>query len=150
MRPLPHQIEHDHHDTGATDQHHHPHHHPHPHPAVEPVVEPANIGAGQGAVLLDIGEGVGALVLYTGPGMLNTEIEISPAGQDDRRTHVAVLARPGQHPPLHAAVYPTLDAGRWTLWDPATGKQTLTVTINDGGITEARWPGPPTSGRHGA
>ena len=129
MRPPTNQVDdHGHNHDGADPAHHH-----HPHPVATPttqtasqavnqaVTEAANIGAGEGAVLLDIGDGAGALILYTDPDMLGTEIEISPVGQDDRRTHVAVLARPGQDPPLHAAVYP--DARRRSRAKKVPAKQ---------------------------
>jgi hypothetical protein len=101
--------------------------------------EAGNAGAGQGPVLIDVGEGAGALVLHAPASMNGAEIEISPVGQDGRRTHVAVLARPVGHRVLHAAVYPSLTAGPWQLWHP-DGTITLTVHIVAGQVTEVRWP----------
>jgi hypothetical protein len=123
-------------------EHPHDHSHPHPHPDT-PLAEAQNAAAGEGAVMLDIGDGVGALVLYAAASAAGLEIDISPDGADHARTHVAVLPRPAGssepgHPPLHAAVYPTLAAGTWNLWHP-DGEIALTVDIRDGEVTEARW-----------
>lgn len=40
----------------------------------------------------------------------------------------------------YAAVYPTLAAGTWNLWDPQSDVVALTVTVADGEVTQARWP----------
>jgi hypothetical protein len=105
-------------------------------------VEPANVGAGDGAVVLDIGDGIGALVLHTTAALVGAEIEISPDGHDQDRRHVAVLARPGGSG-IYAAVYPDLPFGTWNLWHPVTNRIALTVTVADGRITEADWPAAP-------
>jgi hypothetical protein len=50
--------------------------------------------AGQGAVLVNIGEDVGALVVHMPADMAGEEIEIRPAAEDraaEHRPHVAVL-----------------------------------------------------------
>jgi hypothetical protein len=119
------------HDHGA---------HLHTHEA--PDAELLNLGAGEGTVMLDIGDGVGALVLYADADAAGLEIEITPAGRDEQRSHVAVLARPGvpgsAGQPIFAAVYPTLEAGRWNLWTPGGGVA-MSVDVTDGAVTEARW-----------
>jgi hypothetical protein len=103
--------------------------------------EAHNASAGQGPVLLDVGAGAGALVL-TAPARLHlAEIEVSPVGHDDERTHVAVLPRPTVDGPVFAAVYPTLAAGRWTVWSPEpAGAAVLVVDVPDGGVAHATWP----------
>jgi hypothetical protein len=101
--------------------------------------ETHNAHAGSGPVLVDIGDGTGALVLHTEPDLAGAEIEISPVGHDDRRSHVAVHARPVPGGTLHAAVYPSLPAGTWQLWDPHTNTARQTVTITDGEVTQAHW-----------
>jgi len=67
-------------------------------------------------VMLDLGPGVGALVLHTGADLHGMEIEISPSGCDDRRTHKQVHDRPAAGRPLYAAVFDRLPAGEYTLW----------------------------------
>ena len=56
-------------------------------------------------VMLDLGPGVGALVLHTGADLHGAEIEISPAGRDDERSHKQVHERPVGGRPLYAAVF---------------------------------------------
>lgn len=103
--------------------------------------------AGQGAVAVDIGDRIGALVLYTDAGMAGAEIEISPAGDDTRRSHVAVHARlrPGRGP-VYAAVYPTLEAGEYRLWGPDCAPA-LTVVVLAGRVTEVTWAALKDGGR---
>jgi hypothetical protein len=100
-----------------------------------------NASAGQGPVLLDVGAGTGAFVLVAPAAMHRVEIEVSPVGRDDERTHVAVLPRPTATGPVFAAVYPTLTAGAWTVWSPAAGGgPVLVVDVPDGGIVQGAWP----------
>jgi hypothetical protein len=67
-------------------------------------------------VMLDLGPGVGALVLRTGADLHGTEIEISPTGRDDERSHKQVHERPVAGRPLYGAVFDSLPAGDYTLW----------------------------------
>ena len=67
-------------------------------------------------VMLDLGPGVGALVLRTGASLHGMEIEISPAGRDDERSHKQVHERPVAGRPLYGAVFDSLPAGEYTLW----------------------------------
>jgi hypothetical protein len=67
-------------------------------------------------VMLDLGPGVGALVLRTGADLHGMEIEISPAGRDDERSHKQVHERPVAGRPLYGAVFEALPAGEYTLW----------------------------------
>jgi hypothetical protein len=102
-------------------------------------VEAHNHGAGAGPVMVDVGNGYGALVLHTASSMAGVEIEISPAGEDGHRSHVAVLPRPPAGAG-HAAVYPSLAAGTWNLWDPVGGCVALRVRIDAGRVSEVAWP----------
>ena len=67
-------------------------------------------------VMLDLGPGVGALVLRTGSDLHGTEIEISPTGRDDERSHKQIHERPVAGRPLYGAVFDSLPAGEYTLW----------------------------------
>jgi hypothetical protein len=67
-------------------------------------------------VMLDLGPGVGALVLRTAADLHGTEIEISPAGRDEERSHKQVHERPVAGRPLYGAVFDSLPAGEYTLW----------------------------------
>ena len=94
--------------------------------------------AGQGPVLVDVDEGHGALVLLA-PGRLGAEVELSPL-RTGPRTHVAVLARPLGDAVVHAAVYPSLPAGRWHVHDPDDDAVVLTVDVPGATVTQVRWP----------
>jgi hypothetical protein len=67
-------------------------------------------------VMLDLGPGVGALVLHAGSDLHGAEIEISPSGYDEERSHKQVHERPAGGRPLYAAVFDRLPAGEYTLW----------------------------------
>jgi hypothetical protein len=67
-------------------------------------------------VMLDLGPGVGALVVRTGAEMHGLEIEISPCGRDEERSHKQVHERPVADRPLYGAVFESLPAGEYTLW----------------------------------
>jgi hypothetical protein len=66
--------------------------------------------------MLDLGPGVGALVLHTDADLHGREIEISPAGRDEERSHKQVHERPVAGRPLYGAVFDSLLAGDYTLW----------------------------------
>jgi len=89
-------------------------------------------------VVLDIGGEVGALVLYTPPAYRGREVEVSPAGDDSRRTHTAVLERRTAGRTFFAAVYPELPAGDWVIWgdDPDLPGR---VTVVGGAVAQVDW-----------
>jgi hypothetical protein len=94
--------------------------------------------SGQGTVVLNIGAGVGALVVHT-PGRLHGhEIEVSPVGEADRRTHAAVRARYVRSGVLFSMVIDSLPHGRYTVWrDPVTAL--IEVDVAGGSVTEVEW-----------
>ena len=105
--------------------------------------EPADAPSGPASVVLDLGPGIGALVLHTPPELDGREIEVSrhgpaPAG----RTHAQVRPRNTGSQTQHAAVYPQLPAGTYTIWKEHL-TPAATVTIHGGQVTTARWPYPP-------
>jgi len=91
-------------------------------------------------VVLEIGADLGALVIYTDARVHGTEIEISPSGDDDDRSHKEVLHRPVGGRPTYAAVFDRLVDGSYTLWvsDVAV---TRGVAIAGGSVTELDWCG---------
>jgi|SRR5438034_270447 len=102
------------------------HHHHHEHrPRTEPVV-------------LEIGGELGALVVYTDAVLLHEEIELSPAADDDRRSHKDVLERLVGGRSVHAAVFDRLERGTYTLWH-RDGERARGVAIAGGEITELDW-----------
>ena len=91
-----------------------------------------------GVVMLDLGAGTGALILYTPPGLVGREIEISPVAPGAKRTHASVRERPGNRGTRYAAVYAGLAAGEYTIWQdhdtPAAA-----VTVTGGQVTCHDW-----------
>ncbi len=66
--------------------------------------------------MLDLGPGVGALVLRAGADLHGAEVEISPSGSDDERSHKQVHDRRIGGRSHYAAVFDRLPAGEYTLW----------------------------------
>ncbi len=96
--------------------------------------------SGIGTVLLDIGADTGALILHTPVELDGLEIEISPDGVPGAaRTHSRVRERRIGSAVWHAAVYPAVRAGRYTVWRDAVTPAT-TVTITGGSIASCQWP----------
>ena len=126
-----------------------------------------NPHAGQGSVLLDIGDGVGALVVRMPEAMLGQEVEIESEdprvtaelvhlyahdhgddhghghdhGSGHARPHVAVVPRPlpggGQ---VACLVFGSLPAGRYTLHEKGSPAVAMSVDVPDGGVLETAWP----------
>ena len=95
-----------------------------------------------GTVVMDVGGDTGALILYTPAKMDGREIEISRDGHPGtRRTHSQVRARHMASVTRHAAVYPGLHAGEYTIWD-TQDRPAASVVITGGEVTSCRWPGP--------
>jgi hypothetical protein len=67
-------------------------------------------------VVLEIGEQIGALVIHTDAELHGVEVEISPTGADDDRSHKEVLERRAGGQPAHTAVFDGLPEGSYTLW----------------------------------
>ena len=71
--------------------------------------------AGQGSVLLDIGDGVGAVVVDMPASMEGVEVEIRPQGpahHHGHHPHVAVVNRPVEGGLLPSLVFPEVRRGR--------------------------------------
>jgi len=89
-------------------------------------------------VVLDIGEDVGALIVHTDREMHGLEVEISPAGDDGRRSHKDVLERTINGRPAFTAVFDGLKAGIYTLWTDGDARA-RGVVIAGGEIAELDW-----------
>jgi hypothetical protein len=89
-------------------------------------------------VVLDIGEDVGALIVHAPPMLVGTEVEISPADQDARRSHKDVLERRINGRPAYTAVFDGLREGTYTLWSHDVAR-TRGVAITGGTIAEIDW-----------
>jgi hypothetical protein len=93
-----------------------------------------------GSVVLNVGAGIGALVLYTPADFDGREIEISAqSAPAPRRTHSQVRERRAGGAVQHAAVYPGLAAGDYTIWRDATTPGGV-VTVNGGHVSSYHWP----------
>ena len=99
----------------ATDHHHHAHAHIDAHAHVH-AHEQYAARTHPEFVVLDIGEDVGALIVHTDAALHGVEVEISPTGADDRRSHKEVLERSLGDRPAFTAVFDGLRAGSYTLW----------------------------------
>ncbi|SRR6266567_3516585 len=101
----------------------------------EPVAGPS----GPGTVVLELGPGIGALILYTPAEMDGEEIEISLDDEPGaRRTHSQVRARHMPGRTTYAAVYPSLPAGRYTIWRDEH-RPAATVTVAGGQASSCHW-----------
>lgn len=123
-------------------------------------MEAHNAHAGQGAVVLDIGDDIGALVVVMPAAMEGVEVEIRPIGSsasthhhheqgDDHQhdhhdgnhhLHVAVVARPSAGGRLPSLVFPELVEGDYELYEKGDTVVRLRVAISGGRVTEADWP----------
>jgi len=68
-----------------------------------------------GSVVLDIGGDVGALLLRTPPTMEGREIDLTPDDATLPHTHSSVRERQLGSEVSYAAVYPSLNAGMYTV-----------------------------------
>jgi len=115
--------------------------------------------AGQGPVMLDIGDDVGAVVLHLPASLEGAEVEIAagPDGTDGtngththdhehgphdhgpHRPHVAVVGRPVDDHVDYSAVFPALVSGPYLLYVPGA-PEAVHVEVQGGAVTEATWP----------
>jgi hypothetical protein len=89
-------------------------------------------------VVLEIGEDLGALIVYTDSSLHGTEIEISPAGADDLRSHKDVLERSRANRPAFTAVFDQLPEGTYTLWVDGVARA-RGVSVSAAAIAELDW-----------
>jgi hypothetical protein len=89
-------------------------------------------------IVLDIGDEVGALIVRTDPDMHGIEIEISPVGDDGRRSHKQVLERNIDHHPAFTAVFDGLAAGAYTLWVQGMARA-RGVSVEGCAVAELDW-----------
>jgi len=95
-------------------------------------------------VVLDIGEDIGALIVHTDAAMLGVEVEISPTGHDDQRSHKDVLQREINGRPAYTAVFDKLPEGTYTLWvdDRVRARG---VAIQGASVAELDWSSEPST-----
>ena len=115
--------------------------------------------AGQGPVLLDIGDDIGAIVLRLPAGMHGAEIEIHEVGESHSHAHphhhggkqgndhehgvhhnphVAVVERPTPDGTQFTAVFPHVQAGTYDLREQH-GSVSVRVEVTGGSVTQTDW-----------
>jgi hypothetical protein len=97
-------------------------------------------------VVLDIGDRFGALIIHTDADLHGVEVEISPAGHDDRRSHKEVLERSMNGNPAYTAVFDGIERGTYTLWTDGAPRA-REVRIAAGEIAELDWRSEARRGR---
>lgn len=109
--------------------------------------EVENPFAGQGTVVLDIGDDVGALIVEMPSEMVGVEIEIRPVGASEpaegehvHHPHVAVVERRTPVGTVPSLVYPTLSEGSYELYEKGGGPVRMTAPVSGGRVTELAWP----------
>jgi len=90
-------------------------------------------------VVLEIGPDLGALIVHTDAAMHGVEIEISPSGDDARRSHKQVLERSVAGRPAFTAVFDQLPPGTYTLWTDGVAR-VRGVRVMSERIAKLRWP----------
>ncbi|WP_328476442.1 phospholipase [Actinoplanes sp. NBC_00393] len=118
-----------------THSHGHGHHHHH-------TLAPS----GQGTVMLNIGGRIGALIIDTPAEWHGHEIEVSPAGAPDERTHAAVRARFVRGGVSYCVVLDALAEGRYLIWQDSA-EPLAEVEVRGGAVTMFTWPAHATPGR---
>jgi hypothetical protein len=88
-------------------------------------------------LILDIGADTGALVIHAAADRDQAEVEISPAGSGQARTHNVVRLRNTPGRPVYAAVFPALPAGRYDVWRDQAAKAG-SVLVHGGEVTSFR------------
>ncbi len=114
-------------------------------------VSAENPFAGQGSVLLDIGDDIGALVVTMPAAMEGVEVEIRPQSAHvhhdghhheghHHHPHVAVVNRPVQDGQVPSLVFPELVEGRYQLYEKGGHDVRLTVDVVGGEVATTAWP----------
>ena len=85
------------------------------------------------SVILELSEQIGALIIDAAADQVGAEIEISRADAEVR-THSMVRERLTHPVRQYSAVYPSLEAGDYTIWRE-NGGAAGTVTIHGGRVT---------------
>jgi hypothetical protein len=89
-------------------------------------------------VVLDIGGERGALIVHADPELHGVEVEISPRGRDDDRSHKEFLERQVNGHPAYTAVFESVERGTYTLWTHDEPRS-RGVRVEAGEIAELDW-----------
>ena len=102
-----------------------------------PEMGPAINTAASASLALDIGTEAGALVIYPAERFRGREIEISREHGHGHRVHTGVHERTTQAGSVLTAVFGSLPAGDYLVWETDT-QPASTVVFNDAAATEMR------------
>jgi len=97
---------------------------------------PLGATASCASVALDVGPGRGALVLYPGERFRDHEIEISRAGSE-HRVHTGVHDRLAANGARLTAIFGSLAAGEYVIWEDAT-TPAGTTTVHEQAVAEVQ------------
>ena len=100
-------------------------------------VGPAMNMAASASLALDIGAQAGALVIYPAERFRGREIEISRQHGHGHRVHTGVHQRTTQAGSVLTAVFGSLPAGDYLVWESDT-QPASTVAVRAGVVTEMR------------
>jgi hypothetical protein len=129
-------------DQGTAHSHDHDHDHaegtPHTHAGGTPHTHaPEQVPDNTENLILDIGADTGALIIHAAIDRDQAEVEISPAGREQARTHNIVRRREAVSGAVYAAVFPALTAGDYTVWRDAT-TPAGTIAVQGGHVASFR------------
>lgn len=86
------------------------------------------------SVALDIGPGLGALVIYPDERFRGREIEVSRVDGNGRKVHTGVHERTTRTGSLLTAIFGSLPAADYIVWDDESNA--ASVTVPEGAIAE--------------
>jgi hypothetical protein len=117
------------HDHDQSSPHAHTQGGPHAHTQGGPHAHaPEQVPENLDNLILDIGADTGALIIHAAVDRDQAEVEISPVGSEQARTHNIVRRREAVSGAVYAAVFPALTAGDYIVWrDAATPAGTVVV-----------------------
>jgi hypothetical protein len=84
---------------------------------------------------------IGALMLVADARWSEREVEVSPVGEDERRTHTAIHERVVNGETRYVGVYPALAEGEYRVWVDEPGLASR-VTIRGGEVATLDWTTP--------
>jgi hypothetical protein len=93
--------------------------------------------AASASVALDIGGGLGALVINPSERFRSSEIEISRINHEGPRVHTGVHERASDAGSTLTAIFGSLPAGRYVIWEDANTAGPV-VEVPDGGVAQIR------------
>ncbi len=115
--------------------------HEHRHPQEVGTTEASSPPSAPGSVVLDIGPGASVIIIRTGPEVSGREIEIRRAAEPWSGRHMEVRPRTGIGPPQYAAVFGSLEDGRYEfrILGHSSPEVHAAATVQEGSIAVIDW-----------